>query len=105
MSFGFLDKNAIVQILIYCHPRDVISLLQISFKLAAVARDPDVFKMLIRINYPTSCCTDNPRQQYIAITVGVETRYKSRQIHPDRKTYHVKLHCDRAYKYNTPNQK
>lgn len=70
-----LDKLVITRILLGLNPRDVLSTCRIDRKYARVCNDPQIFQLLMETHYPDSFLTDNPHQQYVALTAGVETIY------------------------------
>lgn len=75
-AINSLDSAVITEILINLHPKNVISSAFICRKFASAARNRQVFQKLLETHYPSAFLTSNPRQQYIAITEGVETTYR-----------------------------
>lgn len=75
-QFQILNNNAFASVLSQLSPREVLKNCQLDRKFATVCRDPEVFKFLLNKHYPNSFHTDKPRQQYIALTTGVETTYR-----------------------------
>lgn len=73
--FNMLDNNSFASVLSQLTPREVLQNCKLGRKFATVCRDPQVFTFLLRKHYPDSFYADNPRQQYIALTTGVETIY------------------------------
>ncbi len=75
MTFGILDKHVLTQILLRLEPYDVLSTCQTDTRYAKVCSDRQVFRTLLETHYPDAFLTNNPHQQYAAITEGVETTY------------------------------
>lgn len=78
ISFNILDKGVLTQILLGLSPKDVLSTCKINRQYRHVCSDSKVFEQLLSAHYPEAATTDNPRQQYIALTDGVETYYRLR---------------------------
>lgn len=74
-GFNVLDANVMAQILVNLEPREVLSNCTISEKFANFCRNQDVFKFLLSRHYPYAFPTENPHNQYAAITEGVKTTY------------------------------
>ncbi len=75
INFNILDKGVLSKILFNLSPRDVIATCATNRKYAHVCREPHLFERLLRAHYPQDFETDNPRQQYVALTVDVKTLY------------------------------
>lgn len=73
--FNILDANVLIMILLRSKPKAVLSACRINKQYANVCRKTAVFETLMRAHYPDSILTDNPKQQYVSITEGVETTY------------------------------
>ncbi len=76
VSFDILDKGVLTQILLGLSPKDVLSTCKINRQYRHVCSDSKVFEQLLSAHYPSAVSTNNPRQQYIALTEGVETYYR-----------------------------
>lgn len=77
-TFGILDKGVLFKILSELRPVDVISSCKLNRQFASLCGDALTFVNLMKLHYPKSFLTNNPRQQYIAITEGIETPYTLR---------------------------
>lgn len=76
MSFQILDNYAILNILKYLEPKDILNMYQINKWLNNVLKNVDIIKRLLDLHYPESFYTDCPWKQYIALTMNVYTFYK-----------------------------
>jgi len=70
-----LDKVAAVYILSKSDPKDVLSACKTNSKFLQICNDMDVFVHLMRKHYPQYDLTDDPRLQYMTITLGRGTKY------------------------------
>lgn len=75
INFNILDKGVLSKILFNLSPRDVIATCATNRKYAHVCREPHLFERLLRAHYPQDFETDNPRQQYLALTYDIKTLY------------------------------
>lgn len=79
-KFGILDIAALSRILVNLQPQDVISMCQTDKMFRRICYNPILWTFLIEKHYPDSLLTDNPRQQYIALTRGIETTYETKAV-------------------------
>lgn len=64
-------------------PKSVLRTCETTNQFARLCRNPNLFSALMRIHYPNSFETANPREQYKAITMDLETTYRMRRKHVD----------------------
>jgi hypothetical protein len=57
-------------------PKSVLRTCETTNQFARLCRNPNLFSALMRVHYPDSFVTSNPKEQYIAITMGLETTYR-----------------------------
>lgn len=60
-------------------PKSVLKTCESTKQFARLCRNPKLFSALMRVHYPNYFETDNPREQYIAITNGLETTYRMKR--------------------------
>lgn len=57
-------------------PKSVLRTCETTDQFARLCRNPNLFSALMRVHYPDSFATSNPKEQYMAITMGLETTYR-----------------------------
>lgn len=67
-----LNRDVISEIMVRLQPKDVLNLIWTSASFYHM----DHFARLMRCHYPDCVPTNNPRKQYLAITLGFRTYYK-----------------------------
>ncbi len=74
---GLIDMTAdpLFLILARCEPLDVLRVCQLSKHFQSMCQNPILFRALLRLHYPNNFETNNPKAQYKAITMGLETTY------------------------------
>lgn len=75
-GFDKLDVNAISLIFMNMKPKEVLSTCTTNRHFAHICQDINLFRSLLGKHYPDDFVTNNPRQQYAALTEGVESTYK-----------------------------
>ncbi|MBA3757064.1 MAG: hypothetical protein H0X02_12945 [Nitrosomonas sp.] len=57
-------------------PRSVLRACETTSQFRRLCNNPNLFSALLRVHYPNNFETNNPKEQYIAITMGLETYYR-----------------------------
>src|SRR5947208_442982 len=68
------NADVLLEISIRLDPRSVLNLCQVN-KYIAITYNDTTFAKLMTIHYPNCKITETPRNQYLAVTAGMETRY------------------------------
>lgn len=72
-------------------PKEVLKTCGLTGQFARLCQNPNLFATLMRLHYPNNLETANPKEQYKAITMGLETTYRiargDRVVNKDGREY------------------
>ena len=71
-----ITKDPLFLIMIELPPRDVLTACQTTRQFARLCNNPSLFSALMSFHYPDFFETSDPKEQYKAITLGLETTYR-----------------------------
>ena len=66
-----IDREIIFQL----DPSSILNLCQISKRISPICNDQNIFRQLIKLYYPNSKTTSNPKQQFTALVNNMKTDY------------------------------
>lgn len=71
-----ITADPLFLILIKLEPKEVLKTCGLTGQFARLCQNPNLFAALMRLHYPNSFETTNPKEQYKAITAGFKTTYR-----------------------------
>lgn len=71
-----ITADPLFLILTRLEPREVLKTCGLTRQFARLCQNPNLFAALMHLHYPNSFETTNPKEQYKAITMGLETTYR-----------------------------